>query len=74
MLRKWGMVVLMLFVAPTLVFAQNTGKIEGTVLDGDTGDPLPGASVALVGTQLGTITDADGNYSFDELMAGDALQ
>ncbi len=62
MLRKWGMVVLMLLAAPALVFAQSSGKIEGTVLDGDTGDPLPGASVALVGTQLGTITDADGNY------------
>lgn len=62
MLRKWGMTVLMLLIAPALAFAQNTGKIEGTVIDGDTGDPLPGASVALVGTQLGTITDIDGNY------------
>lgn len=62
MLRKWGMVVLMLLATPALALAQNTGKIQGVVTDGDTGDPLPGASVALVGTQLGTITDNDGNY------------
>lgn len=62
MLRKWGMFVLMLLAAPALVFAQNTGKIAGVVTDAGTGDPLPGAQVILVGTTLGTITDADGNY------------
>ena len=62
MLRKWGMMVLMLLAAPALVFAQNTGKIAGVITDADTGDPLPGASIILVGTSLGTITDVDGNY------------
>ncbi len=62
MLRKWGMLVLMLLAAPALAFAQNTGKIAGVVTDAGTGDPLPGAQVILVGTTLGTITDVDGNY------------
>ena len=62
MLRKWGMFVLMLLAVPALVFAQNTGKIAGVVTDSDTGDPLPGASVVLIGTTMGTITDVDGNY------------
>lgn len=62
MLRKWGMLVLMLLATPALVFAQNTGKIAGVVTDAGTGDPLPGAQVILVGTTLGTITDVDGNY------------
>lgn len=62
MLRKWGMLVLMLLATPALVFAQNTGKIAGVVTDAGTGDPLPGAQVILVGTTLGTITDNDGNY------------
>ena len=38
MLRKWGMLVLMLLATPALVFAQNTGKISGVVTDGGTGD------------------------------------
>ena len=62
MLRKWGMLVLMLLATPALVFAQNTGKIAGVVTDAGTGDSIPGAQVILVGTTLGTITDLDGNY------------
>ncbi|MCZ6705793.1 MAG: carboxypeptidase-like regulatory domain-containing protein, partial [Bacteroidetes bacterium] len=62
MLRKWGMIALMMLATPVLVFAQNTGKLSGLVTDGDTGDPLPGATVLVVGTQLGSITDVDGNY------------
>jgi len=62
MLRKWGMIALIMLATPVLVFAQNTGKLSGLVTDGDTGDPLPGATVLVVGTSLGTITDVDGNY------------
>lgn len=36
--------------------------VMGTVLD-ENGDPLPGASVRVEGTQLGTSTDMDGNFS-----------
>jgi outer membrane receptor protein involved in Fe transport len=62
MLRKWGVIVLALIAIPTVALAQNTGKISGTVMESDTGETLPGASVVVVGTQLGTITDVDGNY------------
>ncbi len=50
------------------VFAQ--GKITGTVVDGETGEPLPGANVALKGTKTGTATDFDGNFTL-EAKAGD---
>lgn len=36
--------------------------INGKVTD-ENGDPLPGASVTVVGTTIGTVTDLDGNYS-----------
>lgn len=36
-------------------------SIKGTVLD-ENNEPLPGASVVIVGTQTGTITDIDGNF------------
>ena len=35
--------------------------ITGNVKD-DKGQPLPGVSVSLVGTTIGTVTDPDGNY------------
>ena len=46
------------------LFAQriNTGKIEGTVRDKDTGMPLAGAQVLVEGTRLGNVTNADGYY------------
>ena len=44
-------------------FAQlNTAKIEGTVRDQDTGQPLQGAQVVIEGTRLGNVTNADGYY------------
>lgn len=44
-------------------FAQRT--ITGTVTDAGNGDPLIGATVQLVGTNTGTITDFDGKYSLE---------
>ena len=40
----------------------NTGKIEGTVVNKDTGQPLVGAQVVVEGTQLGNVTNNDGYY------------
>ncbi|MBT8270466.1 MAG: carboxypeptidase-like regulatory domain-containing protein, partial [Bacteroidia bacterium] len=41
-------------------YAQTT--VTGTVKD-DSGQPLPGANVIVLGTSQGTVTDFDGNYS-----------
>ena len=38
--------------------------ISGTVKD-DNGDPLPGASVTVAGTTIGTVTDIDGKYTLE---------
>ena len=43
-----------------VALAQQT--ISGTITDSDTGEPLIGASILVVGTSTGTITDYDGNY------------
>ena len=41
---------------------QKENKISGKVSD-PTGMPIPGASVVIKGTILGTVTDKDGNYT-----------
>lgn len=37
-------------------------EISGTVTEKETGEPMPGANVAVDGTNLGTATDARGNF------------
>jgi TonB-linked SusC/RagA family outer membrane protein len=38
------------------------GRITGKVVD-ETGSPLPGANIKVVGTNTGTVADANGNYT-----------
>ena len=44
------------------LFGATTGKIAGRVTDKDTGEPLPGANIIIVGTGYGAATDADGDF------------
>ena len=37
-------------------------KVSGTITDGSTGNPVPGATIAVKGTTSGTISNIDGNY------------
>ena len=53
---------------PINAFAQ--GTISGTVTDAVTGDPLPGATVSIVGTQIGSTTDFNGQYELNNVAAG----
>lgn len=50
--------------------AQDT--VSGRVTD-NLGDPLPGVTVVIKGTNQGTVTDVDGNYSIDLPQDADAL-
>ncbi|RAU82313.1 SusC/RagA family TonB-linked outer membrane protein [Pontibacter arcticus] len=52
--------VLLLWLVPMAVFGQVT--VSGTVNDASSGDALPGVSVVVTGTTLGTSTDAQGRY------------
>ena len=55
--------------AQTVVERMTCGAVSGIVTD-DFGDPLPGASVMLEGTQIRTSTDIDGAYRLDCVPAG----
>ena len=46
------------------------GTILGTVVDAESGDPLPGASVQVVGTSIGAATDAEGRYRLRRVPVG----
>jgi TonB-linked SusC/RagA family outer membrane protein len=53
----------------TFLIAQQ-GSVSGRVTDTDTGDPLVGANVIVVGTNLGAATDINGEYSISRVPAG----
>lgn len=63
-----GLVAACLLVVPSAA-AQDTGSVEGTVVD-ETGAPLPGANVVISDTNRGTSTDTDGAFTLRGIKAG----
>ncbi|MDR0686984.1 MAG: TonB-dependent receptor [Dysgonamonadaceae bacterium] len=61
-LRKKILLAFILF--PLAAFSQSNGiKIEGTVVDRRTEEPIIGASVSVAGTPTGDVTDIDGQFA-----------
>jgi len=60
-LRGIIMLLLFLLMGSTVAFSQDI-KISGNVTD-ELGDPLPGATITVKGTLVGTATGIDGSYS-----------
>lgn len=64
-IKKLALLLLLSAALPLNLAAQNDdGKISvvGRICD-EEGEPLPGAAVAVKGTKIGVVADADGRYS-----------
>lgn len=46
-------------------YAQNSRSIQGVVIEKSTNEAIPGASVQIQGTNQGTVTDIDGQFSLN---------
>jgi len=57
-------------LAPLERSKQQEGSIAGTVTDAQTGDPIPGANVAISATQMGAATNPQGEYRISNVEAG----
>ena len=56
----------LLFMAlGTLTLLGQARQVTGTVVSADNGEPLPGVTVSVKGTSVGTITGSDGTYSIN---------
>jgi hypothetical protein len=56
--------IILLILITNATFSQNEkGFIRGSVFDGSNGEFLPGVTVIVEGTTMGTITDLDGKFS-----------
>ena len=61
-------VLIMMLTA--VLYGGTTGKISGKVVDQATGEPMPGANIMVIGTDLGAATDMNGNYSILQVPPG----
>ena len=61
MKQRLTMLLACFFLTMGVAIAQT--KVNGTVTSQDDGQPVIGASVLVVGTQVGTVTDSDGRFS-----------
>ncbi len=67
MIPKTNLILLVLIGAAILLMPMSTlagtsGKLSGKIVDEETGDPLPGVAVSVVGTVMGALTDDNGEY------------
>lgn len=60
-MKRLTMLMTMLLLVVGAAFSQT--KVNGTVTSQEDGQPVVGATVLVVGTQTGTVTDADGKFS-----------
>ncbi len=68
MQRKFYLALFIAAFVPILVFA--AGKIRGKVTDAGTGEPLVGANVVVVGTQMGAASNVSGEFVILNVPAG----
>lgn len=63
-------ILLALMLCASLSLAGQTGKISGRILDGQTREAIPGASVVIEGTHFGAATNPDGYYFIMNVLPG----
>lgn len=65
-LKKTRLILpVLLILMCTYLRGQGNHTISGQVVDAETDEGLPGATVLVKGTSIGTITDTDGQYTLD---------
>jgi hypothetical protein len=62
--------LVVLLITSTAIFAQT--KLTGKIVD-DSNQPLPGASIVVKGTAVGTSTDFEGNFTLETSVASGSV-
>ena len=62
-MRKLVLLLTGFFLIGIAMVNAQTKRVTGNVTSADDKQPIPGATIQVKGTSLGTISDADGNYS-----------
>ena len=70
--KRLTMFLACLFLSVGMAMAQT--KVTGTVLSQEDGEPIVGATVQVVGTKTGGLTDVNGHFSVDVPRSGATLR
>ena len=64
MIKKLTSIFLLM---PGILFSQNSGSLSGRIIDSQSQLPLEGATVILVGTTFGVVTDQEGYFNIEDI-------
>ncbi|MCB0563718.1 MAG: TonB-dependent receptor [Phaeodactylibacter sp.] len=64
-MKHWRILLISAVCLGWASMALGQRTISGGVTDADTGEPLIGANILIIGTSLGTVTDFDGKYELE---------
>jgi Ca-activated chloride channel family protein len=53
-----------------IINAESVGRIVGSITDAETGDPIVGTSVVVVGTERRAVTDVNGQFTITQVKPG----
>ena len=70
---KTGLLIVFLLGLSILSGIAQTRVTTGTVVSTEDGLPIPGVSVSVKGTSIGTVTDINGNFSLKALQTSEIL-
>jgi hypothetical protein len=62
-MRKFALLLVCIFLCSLQVVFAQSWTITGSVSDADDGSTMPGVSVVIKGTSIGTVTDIEGKFS-----------
>lgn len=64
---------IMIFSSLNAQTEKSTGRIHGIILDSGTKEPLIGANVLLINTDIGVASDSDGRFSINDVPVGNYM-
>lgn len=67
MKKKLTLLLTCLLMSIGLVIAQTPKKVTGVIISEEDNQPVVGASVLVMGTTMGTVTNIDGKFSIDNV-------
>jgi iron complex outermembrane receptor protein len=68
--RSLALAVLLITAVAAPLVAQQTGRVQGTVVKAEDGQPIGGVTVTVLGTGIATVTGTDGAYVLQRVPGG----